>query len=367
MSDPQAATLPPPPRDSAPEATPSGPVVEIPKPVQAYIGRTIPTFDAATFNTLRLVDPQPIVQPRVKIWRQYDKPWGYAMWLRPEKMRNNPKKLTGVDNWTNHACHPTCLAMVLHWWSELNPATKRKLVFPYPGADGVPSIHTEPSPFTRVQKPDPEPAGITPPEMCRRLFNTETVPTRRSGGEYVVDHDTLREGMKGVLFNRGDKQVPMTAAVFQPSSDLSTTAKALKFFLTLGPVVTCLYRPGHYVLVDGYRRNKIYICDPGGNIDNAKNWTKLSHISNKNRERQVVASDDVKDMEYLGEELTQEDFDKKYGNSKNVEFRKKNPSDEKGLLVYIHQQWLRNISQIEVYYFDEHDEHNEWSLDSATP
>jgi hypothetical protein len=332
--------------------------VEIPQPVEAYIARTIPAFDEAMFNTIKLVDPQPIVQPRVRIWRQGDSPWG-SRYLRPKGKRNNENAVTDKDIWVQNGCHPTCLAMVLHWWSELNPATKGKLVFPYAGADGAPCVSSHSASFRRMSD---EPAGITPLELCRRLFNTDTAPTSGGGGnEYSVNHGALMKGMQQVLFDRGDKRIAMTAKGYSTGGTKPEIVKqAMKFFLTLGPIVLCLNHPGHFVLVDGYRDDKMYICDPGSVIDREGFWTGLSSIHEK-EERRVVVSDAATNLEYqTDKKMTPEEFKTTYHGSRHYKL-------VGGKVRLMDQRWLPNITTFQVFYFDPLDEHNEWSDPSLMP
>lgn len=257
--------------------------IVLPSDLPAFLARRAPGSDP-TVNTLT-VSPQPIVQPKVRGWSQAQQPWGNAI-LRPPNHRGNPSG----DLWRQAGCHPTCLAIVLRWWAEVNPETKGRLVFPFVGTDGKPGLH-EVTPAPRRMPGEPD--GLTPPELCRKLFGMEFALMRG------VDNDLVNQrlAMQGVVLNGplpGTEHLAqigmfghLLSFVRTPplllfesdlgSRDVPNRKRALKFLLQWGPLIVGLKNPSHFVVVSGFRGERLTVVDPGHSIVQDR-WPGIANV-----------------------------------------------------------------------------------------
>jgi hypothetical protein len=218
---------------------------------------------AASTNTIG-ANGEPIVQPPVYIWKSCIAPWE-QVWLRPPNSRNVSSSLTLKDDWCSNGCHPTGVAMVLHWWYVTNQETSGQLTFPY-----SPPYTLIDSP--QVNVPAGEPEGITPLEMCRRLFNSVYPPVRSDGGEFKVDHDALTAVLPQVTSPGSGTPEPLTFVRYATQGAAQADIKsAITYLLLYGPLLIEISQPAHFVLVCGYRNDIMYICDPGDIINNTGN------------------------------------------------------------------------------------------------
>jgi hypothetical protein len=224
------------------------------------------TDESQRLGDVSLQPPEPLVQPMVRLMQQWAAPWGGAF-MRPEGQRNIAGRVTGNDSWAGNGCYPTCVAMILRWWTVENPETAGLLDYPFPGG---------------------EPQD--PPTACRRLFDSPFVPSRaqavpaekqdrlRQLGyddptvDRIVDGDAMQNAVRAVRRNDipGPVAFPITFLRVQMPVDLGLRQLTLKFWLQFGPVIALLPNPGHFVVVDGYRAGTIYICDPGNVLVNLR-------------------------------------------------------------------------------------------------
>jgi hypothetical protein len=230
-----------------------------------------PVGESTTFpGGFSLLPPEPLVQPMVRLLAQWVAPWG-TTFMRREGQRNTAARPTSNDNWAANGCYPTCIAMILRWWAEDNPETAGLLGFPLGSTQNT----------------------IDPPEMCRRFFSTPFVPSvatavppekQRSAPfntydnpavDFVVDGGALQDSVRTV--QRTDFPGPllqiMTFLRVQCTGDLTLRKLILQFWLQFGPVIALMQKPGHFVVIDGFRNNTIFICDPGNILVNPKFWS----------------------------------------------------------------------------------------------
>jgi len=275
-----------------PSGTPKGPPVLIAKTA----------FGApANENTLRPnVKLEPMVDPPVRLFCQYDPRWGTKYLKKQPKGKENE-----AYTWTKSGCHPTGLAMILRWWTEDNPKTAGKLKFP----------HTE--------KPD---KIATPIQVNQWLWNKVYVPCDKT-----ISHNTICNSVKKITHT--DSGMPMKGD-YKILSGLIDKKKAeiIKKALLLGPVLINMLKPGHFVLVHGYRDGKIYVCDPGNVLK--RFWGKP-----------------IKTGEHMPSGSLP-----KYDNDKRgyVLIPEKEKFGDKGT-------WLSTLIRMESFYFDEKELHLEWN------
>jgi|GEM_PF-3944215 len=289
---------------------------------------------AAATNTIGVANCEPIVAPPVYIWKGVSQPWE-SVWMRPPNCRNQPT-LTWKDDWCSNGCHPTGLAMILHWWYVSNQETSGQLLFPYN------------PPYTLVDTPQVvvpagEPDGITPLELCRRLFNS-VYPPAIQDGEWKVDHITLTNAVKGI--NGGPSMqigpgTPMTYVKYATQGGAQNDIKsAITYLLQLGPILIELSQPAHFVLVCGYRKDIMYICDSGDIINNTgkdgnPRWSQSPGMKFNDVNNLGVPSQNLVTVNCNRSDFT-------YNNGPKV-------------------TWWSNIKAIEAFYFDQTNVHTDWS------
>jgi hypothetical protein len=106
--------------------------------------------------------------------------------------------------------------------------------------------------------------------MCRRLFNS-VYPPAVFALEWKVNHDALTAALAGVSIPGPGTPQPMTFIRYATQGCAAKDIKAaVTYLLQLGPIVIELSQPAHIVVVCGYRKDIMYICDPGDIINNAR-------------------------------------------------------------------------------------------------
>jgi hypothetical protein len=256
---------------------------------------------SANPNTLKpKIQLEPMVDPPVRLLCQYDPRWGTKYLKKQKKGKENE-----AYTWTKSGCHPTGLAMILRWWAEDNPKAVGKLKFP----------HTE--------KPD---KIETPVQVNQWLWNKVYVPCDKT-----ISHNTICNSVKKITYT--DSGMPMKGE-YKILSGLTDKKKAeiIKKALLLGPVLINMLKPGHFVLVQGYRDGKIYVCDPGNTLNRL--WGKPV----KTGERMPPGP------------LPKYDDDKRG----YVSIPEKEKFGDKGT-------WLSTLIRMESFYFDEKEVHLEWN------
>ena len=240
----------------------------------------------AMTNAVGSKDPEPVVQPQPTVWKGHVGAWT-AYFMREKGKRNNPGGLSTQDSWSSNGCHALCLAMILNWWQCLNPDTLGTLAFPFPNDPSAPPSNPDDPPPPEVKAPNTPPYGpvpnegdgVNPPFMCRRLFNMSYVPTIRGATDWEVDHHRLQKSVldgtdsagnpTGVTCTYKGRKIQMQTATYNSDAALGD---AIKYFLQFGPLIILLSKPGHFVVVAGFRGNIMYICDSGDVIINPKYW-----------------------------------------------------------------------------------------------
>jgi hypothetical protein len=230
-----------------------------------------PQGDPTTLpGNFSLQPPEPLVQPMVRLLAQWVAPWGTSF-MRPPGQRNIAASATSADNWAANGCYPTSVAMVARWWAEDNPETSGLLGFPFPQSQDT----------------------MDPPELCGRLFGNPFVPASANpvppekqqaspfssyddpSTDFVVNGGALQNAVRSIQRTDipGPVTVPLAFLRAQCTGNLSLRQLTLKFWLQFGPVIALMQRPGHFVVIDGYRDDTIYICDPGNILVNPKIWS----------------------------------------------------------------------------------------------
>ncbi|MEW6367262.1 MAG: hypothetical protein AB1714_21740 [Acidobacteriota bacterium] len=333
---------------------PESPKTPPPTPAPAKPAPSPPqvTPKTTTVNTLGGRKREPIVYPRVRLLKQWDKRWNVGKKKAPGLLWKPPwtnlreKKYRPYANWQNSGCCPTSLAMVLRWWAEDNPATQGKLSFPKGPAAG-----TYGSP------------PMNPVDINHRLHGSLYVPTREVGGSlkiegrsvvpYGLDYKAVLNAARQVSLVLEDGTTKGMQVHYQPWNQASASnpkhvelkKEMLRKGLCYGPMLANMTFPGHFVVVQGYRAGKIYICDPGNDLHYKWGSPVESEKEMPTKEALRAGGDDV-DAPGRGYNAVPE----------GAKFtpKLKHGSPKRPLT------WLESVIGLVYFYFDEKAIHPEW-------
>ena len=305
----------------------------IPFSLPASVNGFAAARSAAATNTIGVANCEPVVTPPVNIWKGYSQPW-QSLWMRPPNCRNQLPTLTWKDDWNSNGCHPTSLAMILHWWHVTNQETSGQLTFPY-----SPPYTLVDAPPVSVPAGEPE-ESITPLELCRRLFSS-VYPPAVLDGEWKVNHIALTGAVKGISIPgpTGSPQSMTYVKYATQGSAQSDIKSAITYLLQLGPILIELVQFAHIVLVCGYRKDIMYICDSGDIVNNRKGtdarWSQSPGMKFNDVYNLGVPSQNLVAVNCKRSDFTYNGGDK--------------------------VTWWSNIKAIEAFFFDETNIHSYWS------
>jgi hypothetical protein len=334
-------------------------------PVRAVVARVSSELAHQYVNTLLMVPPDPVVQPRVRLFSQFDPRWG-SWYVRAPGQRNtfqpgmdaaasnNPDvpqtAMNSNDNWKDNGCFPTCLAMIVRWWAEDHPEFRGKLQFPFPkSAEKLEPVEMCRRLFGRPYAPCVNMAvpDASRPDRAKRGFND---PTR----EWVMNQDALLAGFRQITREaRTYERLPgLSETVIQrlcllhqrtniSKLDHDGRRAALKAALQYGPAIVNLMHPGHFVVVDAHRGHDISVCDPGNVLVNRGDWATPPDRR---------SADQLPAGENAGGGYVQVNDQREF----------KTPSGSFG------GPWLMQIASIDRFYSAEGDVHPEWSVPDKT-
>jgi hypothetical protein len=202
----------------------------------------------------------PVVRPRVRNIRQYDAPWGPQS-VRRDKQRNitgNP--VTSEDSWLGNGCFPTAMTIVMNWWANYHSPTKGAVTFPK-GTAPADGADFTPTQFCKMtggdEYADCDSSKISDADYQKRGFNNP------DHVEYKVNAANVIAGIANTYAPGGPESVKMQRVRFALPSSADDKTSLIKQYLHYGPVMVMISYPGHWVVIDAYVDNNIYICDPG--------------------------------------------------------------------------------------------------------
>lgn len=272
--------------------------------------------NATDTNTVAPQTDGPIISPPVRILFQYDGNWAYKN-LRPPSQQNgcySPLETNHSEgdpnSWKDNGCYPVSFTMVMRWWCEDYPVTQGNITLPaayskpldplkmcqifsntpyfHCGGGGLAARCTTSLPSNKQPangSPGPT-TGATP--TCNTPF-TKSPPagdgTQPCAGGCGTDiskldasacqragHNTFSVGEIAPYARQlsyGGNNMTYERWKCTGETGDAKTAK-LKAWLLCGPVMACMTKPGHWVVVTGYRDKTIHLCDPGLVINSKK-------------------------------------------------------------------------------------------------
>ncbi len=327
---------------SAPPPPPPSPKAE------ATVAKATPKI--TTVNTIGGRKREPMVYPRVRLLKQWDSRWNEGkkklpglLW-KPPWTNTGEKKFRPYANWQNSGCCPTSLAMVLRWWAEDNPATQGKISFPF-----------GPHPTGLYSSPPMNPVDIN-----HRLRGSLYLPTAAKGTSskivkgytviaYGINYDATVKAAEKVTFELKDGTKKKMTVKYMPtglgSKYTEQKKEILRKGLTYGPMLANMTYPGHFVVVQGYRGGKIYVCDPGNDLH--YKWGSPVEST-----KEMPSNDALR----TGGDHTQSPGRAYNAIPDSVKFTPKVETDPpKNALT-----WLESVIGLAYFYFDENDTHPEW-------
>jgi len=279
--------------------------------------------NATDTNTVAPQPDGPIILVPVRILLQYDTRWAYNN-LRPPDKQNGcysplEQKERGEgdpNSWKDNGCYPVSFTMVIRWWCEDYPVTKGQIVLPtnfsaypatldplsmckifngtpyFPCFAGSPLAPRCPTVLASNSQPGNGPPGPTTgnPPKCNTLFSKSQPAadgTQLCAGNCQTDlskqDPTACTGPGHGTYCVGEVAPYARKLSFQGNNMTyerwkclgetgANKAAKLKSWLGCGPVMVNMTKPGHWVVVTGYRNQLIHVNDPGLIIRGKPYW-----------------------------------------------------------------------------------------------
>ncbi len=323
-SDPQDAGAADVPQDGGAEALPGGIDPDVPHEPRvsgdpdpgdppaddSTDGSASAARNATDTNTIGPQADGPIITPPLRVLLQYDTGWAYKN-LRPADKQNGCYSPLETDHgegdpnsWKDNGCYPVSFTMVMRWWCEDYEVTQKQVVAPsnfiaYPSTlspltmcqifGGSTTFHCTakplqprcPTSLPSNNQPGNGPQGpTTGAPKCNTLFSLSpanpdgTQPCKGCGTDLSkldpsanmrAGHGTYSVGeIAGYAKQLSFQGNNMSYERWKCDKETGETKTAkLKAWLMCGPVMVNMTKPGHWVVVTGYRSQIIYIGDPG--------------------------------------------------------------------------------------------------------